>query len=144
MMMMMMMMMCVCLAYNINLKCVQCVFKYVLYELNQQFLYHLFYTRIVTDLVLCSKYLLHNCSFPVSAVSSLLALLLLMIQVSRRFYETWFVSIFSDTRMNLSHYAVGFIHYFGSVTAILAESPGFIDDKGLYWLQIKKYIVLKP
>lgn len=67
----------------------------------------------------------------VSAVSSLLALFLLMIQVSRRFYETWFVSVYSNTRMNLSHYAVGFIHYFGSVTAILAESPGFIDDKGL-------------
>lgn len=67
----------------------------------------------------------------VSAVSSLLALFLLTMQVLRRFYETWFVSVYSNTRMNLSHYAVGFIHYFGSVTAILAESPGFIDDKGL-------------
>jgi len=93
--------------------------------------------RVVTELVLYGKYLLHNCSFPVSGVSSLLALFLLTIQVSRRFYETWFVSIFSNTKMNLSHYAVGFIHYFGSVTAILAESPGFIDDKGWYWLQIQ-------
>ncbi|XP_023704176.1 polyprenol reductase [Cryptotermes secundus] len=67
----------------------------------------------------------------VSAVSSLLALSLLTIQAWRRFYETWFVSVFSNTRMNFSHYIVGFIHYFGSVTAILAESPGFIDDKGL-------------
>lgn len=71
-------------------------------------------------------------SFPVSAVSSLLALSLLTIQAWRRFYETWFVSVFSNTRMNLSHYIVGFIHYFGSVTAILAESPGFIDDKGKF------------
>lgn len=46
------------------------------------------------------------------------------------------MSVYSNTRMNLSHYAVGFIHYFGSVTAILAEPPGFIDDKGWYWLQI--------
>jgi len=67
-----------------------------------------------------------------------------MIHVSRRLYETWFVSAFSDTRMNLIHYAVAFIHYFGCVTTILVESPGFIDDKGWYWLQIKKYIVLKP
>jgi hypothetical protein len=46
------------------------------------------------------------------------------------------MSVYSNTRMNLSHYAMGFIHYFGSVTAILAESPGFIDDRGWYWLQI--------
>ncbi|PSN49004.1 Polyprenol reductase [Blattella germanica] len=66
----------------------------------------------------------------VSAMSSLLALCLLTIQSWRRFYETWFVSVFSDSRMNLSHYAVGFIHYFGAVTAVLAESPGFVDDTG--------------
>ena len=71
----------------------------------------------------------------VSAMSSILALSLLSLQSWRRFYETWFVSIFSDSRMNLSHYLVGFIHYFGAVTAILAESPGFIDDKGKLCIQ---------
>lgn len=92
--------------------------------------------RVVTELVLYGKYLLYNSSFSVSAVSCLLALFLLMMHVSRRCYETWFVSVFSDTRMNLSHYALGFIHYFGTVTAVLVESPGFIDDKGWYWFQI--------
>jgi 3-oxo-5-alpha-steroid 4-dehydrogenase 3 len=70
--------------------------------------------------------------FPVGAVSSLLALSLLTAQAWRRFYETWFVSVYSDTQMNVSHYIVGFVHYIGSVMAILAESPGFIDDKGKF------------
>jgi hypothetical protein len=77
--------------------------------------------------------------FAVSAVSSLLALSLLTVQAWRRFYETWFVSVYSNTRMNLSHYVVGFIHYFGSVTAILAEAPGFIDDKGKFWHNVLIY-----
>ncbi|XP_069683014.1 polyprenal reductase [Periplaneta americana] len=67
----------------------------------------------------------------VSAISSLLALSLLTLQSWRRFYETWFVSVFSNGQMNWSHYVVGFVHYFGAITAIIAESPGFIDDKGL-------------
>jgi 3-oxo-5-alpha-steroid 4-dehydrogenase 3 len=70
--------------------------------------------------------------FAVGAVSSLLALFLLTLQAWRRFYETWFVSVFSNSQMNVSHYIVGFLHYFGSVMAILAESPGFVDDKGKF------------
>ncbi|XP_066992095.2 polyprenol reductase isoform X2 [Anabrus simplex] len=65
----------------------------------------------------------------VSGLSVLLALLLLTLQAWHRFYETWFVSVFSNGRMNLSHYLVGYIHYFGSVAAILSEAPGFISGK---------------
>ncbi|KAJ4447107.1 hypothetical protein ANN_09107 [Periplaneta americana] len=72
-----------------------------------------------------------SCQILMSAISSLLALSLLTLQSWRRFYETWFVSVFSNGQMNWSHYVVGFVHYFGAITAIIAESPGFIDDKGL-------------
>lgn len=70
--------------------------------------------------------------FIVSPVSSLLALSLLTVQAWHRFYETWFVCVYSDTKMNLIHYIVGFVHYIGSVMAIVAESPGFIDNKGKF------------
>lgn len=60
----------------------------------------------------------------VSAVSVFISLTLLTLQSWRRFYETFFVSVFSDSSMNVAHYAVGFIHYFGAVSAVLIEAPG--------------------
>ncbi|CAH0392113.1 unnamed protein product [Bemisia tabaci] len=61
----------------------------------------------------------------VTASSSLLALFLLTMQSWRRFYETHYISVFSDTNINLSHYLVGYMHYFGAICAILIEAPGF-------------------
>nr|CAD7394274.1 unnamed protein product [Timema cristinae] len=66
----------------------------------------------------------------VSAVSCFLSLCLLTIHSWHRLYETWFISVFSDSRINILHYAVGYAHYIGAVAAILAESPGFTDTKG--------------
>nr|CAD7462291.1 unnamed protein product [Timema tahoe] len=65
----------------------------------------------------------------VSAVSCFLSLCLLTIHSWHRLYETWFISVFSDSRINILHYAVGYAHYIGAVAAILAESPGFTDTK---------------
>lgn len=65
-----------------------------------------------------------------SSIATLLALLLMTAQCVRRFYETWFVSIFSDAKMNFSHYIVGFAHYFGAISAILVEAPGFTPHTG--------------
>lgn len=56
---------------------------------------------------------------------ALLALTLMSFQCVRRFYETWFVSVFSEGKINLSHYLVGFVHYWGAISVILAESKGF-------------------
>ncbi|XP_063222729.1 polyprenol reductase [Bacillus rossius redtenbacheri] len=66
-----------------------------------------------------------------SAESCFLALCLLTIHTWHRLYETWCVSIFSESRINIAHYVVGYLHYFGSVSAILAESPGFTNTKDL-------------
>nr|CAD7195175.1 unnamed protein product [Timema douglasi] len=68
----------------------------------------------------------------VSAVSCFLSLCLLTIHSWHRLYETWFISVFSDSRINILHYAVGYAHYIGAVAAILAESPGFTDTKVEY------------
>lgn len=59
----------------------------------------------------------------------LLAVFLFTIQCSKRFYETHFVSVFSkNSRMDLSHYVLGHIHYFGVFLAILCEAPMFTNN----------------
>ncbi|XP_068086501.1 polyprenol reductase-like [Anabrus simplex] len=73
----------------------------------------------------------HDRKATVSGLSVLLALVLFTCQTCYRFYETWFVSVFSNGRINLSHYFLGYIHYFGTVAAILSEAPGFISGKAL-------------
>ncbi|BET01678.1 3-oxo-5-alpha-steroid 4-dehydrogenase [Nesidiocoris tenuis] len=60
-----------------------------------------------------------------SSAAVFVASFLLMIQCWRRFYETYFVSIFSPGKMDVGHYFLGLIHYFGAVTAIVIEAPGF-------------------
>ncbi|XP_049808715.1 polyprenol reductase isoform X1 [Schistocerca nitens] len=65
----------------------------------------------------------------VSPTSILLALFLLTLQSWHRFYETWFISIYSNSYINIYHYIIGYGHYFGSVMAVLCESPGFINNQ---------------
>lgn len=76
-------------------------------------------------------------TFTVSSIATLIALVLMTAQCLRRFYETWFVSVFSDAKMNLSHYIVGFAHYFGAVSAILVEAPGFTPHTGVSSLVLR-------
>lgn len=61
----------------------------------------------------------------VSAVSALLALILFTLHMYRRLYETVCVSVFSDTCINVTHYLLAYLHYFGCVCALLMEAPGF-------------------
>lgn len=73
--------------------------------------------------------------FLASAAVVYLACGLLTLQCYRRMYDTHFVSIFGkNSRMNLSHYLVGFIHYTGVFLAILAEAPLFAITQGIYVL----------
>ncbi|RZF43220.1 hypothetical protein LSTR_LSTR009024 [Laodelphax striatellus] len=59
----------------------------------------------------------------VSGTALLIALSLMCLQCCRRLYETTYVSVFSNSYMNVFHYLVGFIHYIGSILAILSEAP---------------------
>lgn len=61
----------------------------------------------------------------VTAAESLAALLLFTFQVFKRYYETHYVSVFSNSKMHIGHYYLGFFHYFGAAIAIVMESPGF-------------------
>lgn len=65
----------------------------------------------------------------VSPESALLATILLTIQCWKRFYESHFVSIFSDGTISLGLYIMGFVHYFGSVSCMIGESDGFVKGE---------------
>ncbi|XP_046624161.1 polyprenol reductase isoform X3 [Neodiprion virginianus] len=61
----------------------------------------------------------------VSPEHTTLALVLVTIHCWKRFYETHYVSIFSNVKINLSHYIVGFVHYVGTISCLIGESNGF-------------------
>ncbi|XP_061400967.1 polyprenol reductase [Musca vetustissima] len=65
----------------------------------------------------------------INSNSALVASVLMALQCARRFYETNFVQIFSKkSKMNLSHYMVGYLHYFGAILALLLNTEGFVKD----------------
>ncbi|KAL1441217.1 hypothetical protein MTO96_031264 [Rhipicephalus appendiculatus] len=59
----------------------------------------------------------------VSATSILLVQLLETCQVYRRCYECMFVSVYSNVRMHVWHYLMGYLFYFGVQLTILANAP---------------------
>ncbi|CAB3398535.1 unnamed protein product [Caenorhabditis bovis] len=65
----------------------------------------------------------------ISFTTCCLAIGLLTVHVIRRFYETVAVSVYSDSRMNIFHYAVGLIHYTILPFSILCETEGLATNK---------------
>ncbi|GAB0099501.1 Polyprenol reductase [Sergentomyia squamirostris] len=62
-----------------------------------------------------------------TSLETLVAITCVFAQCFRRFYETHFLQIFSRTsRINIAHYLIGYIHYFGAVVAILGHAEGFV------------------
>jgi 3-oxo-5-alpha-steroid 4-dehydrogenase 3 len=59
---------------------------------------------------------------------SLLLMVSLIIQFSRRLYETLFISIYSETKINLIHYLVGFAFYTSSGFALIDSLVNNIED----------------
>ncbi|XP_015186531.1 PREDICTED: polyprenol reductase [Polistes dominula] len=60
---------------------------------------------------------------------------LLTIHCWKRFYETHYVNVFSDKKINISHYIVGHLHYLGTILSIVGELQGFVrdTDKSISW-----------
>ena len=87
---------------------------------------HQYTTSSPHPLVTSSLDLLCTSSRPSSSSPSsiLLVLLLLSLQCFRRLYECLFVNQASKSTMNLTHYIVGFAHYFCAGTGVLCEAPG--------------------
>ncbi|RWS23674.1 polyprenol reductase-like protein [Leptotrombidium deliense] len=64
----------------------------------------------------------------VTPESVIMAMLLIIIQVTRRLSECIFLSVYSDAKMNVIHYIFGFSFYFGVGLSVLAEAPGFTNS----------------
>lgn len=74
----------------------------------------------------------------VPAENVILAIIILNIQCWKRAYETFYVSVFSDQKMNLGTYLIGFIHYAGIFLCVIGESKGFV--RGIF-LKICNYTI---
>lgn len=67
--------------------------------------------------------------FLANPTTTFIAVLLLFIQCVRRFYETHFIQIFATTsKINITHYIVGYFHYFGAFLAIFSQASGFVKQ----------------
>ncbi len=67
--------------------------------------------------------------FPVNRTTTVIATLIFCFHLSRRLYETLFVSVFSNTKMNLVHYLLAYIHYTGAILCVVAHSPMMTSEK---------------
>ncbi|XP_017891409.1 polyprenol reductase, partial [Ceratina calcarata] len=74
----------------------------------------------------------------VSSESTFVASVLMTLQCWKRFYETQYINIFSDRKMNISHYLVGYVHYVGALMCIVGESEGFVrgSEGNFSWKRI--------
>lgn len=67
--------------------------------------------------------------FAVSSFTTWWATSLLTIQCARRFFETHYLQVFSShSKINITHYIVGYFHYFGAFLSIISQAPGFIRN----------------
>ncbi|XP_023944619.2 polyprenol reductase [Bicyclus anynana] len=81
-------------------------------------------------IILFVKLLLEQDEPSVSATAALLALALLTIQCTRRCYETYCLQVFAQSsKMNLSHYVAGLVHYFAVVVAAIGQAPLFCGNQ---------------
>lgn len=72
-------------------------------------------------------------------ISTFVALVLIFLQIFRRFYETHFIQIFSKkSKINILHYLVGYLHYYGMILAILAHAPGFVGGTPLSLIYLRQ------
>lgn len=52
------------------------------------------------------------------------------LQCTRRFIETNFLQIFSKkSKINLTHYLCGYLHYYGVIVLIIAKADGFLSNQ---------------
>ncbi|CAG4987851.1 unnamed protein product [Parnassius apollo] len=84
----------------------------------------------------------------VSASAAIIAMCLLTIQCIRRCYETYCLQVFAkSSKMNLSHYLVGMVHYFACVVAVVGQAPLFCGNQNrdkVVWTDKRTSILAIP
>lgn len=69
--------------------------------------------------------------FLVPAENVFLALIIFTIHCWKRYYESHYISVYSNVHMSFSVYLIGIFHYFGTIISIVSEAYGFIE--GIYY-----------
>lgn len=65
------------------------------------------------------------------------------IQCTRRFIETNFLQIFSKkSKINLTHYLCGYLHYYGCIVLIVAKADGFNRDQTSPTIELRPFEVI--
>ncbi|XP_012063939.1 PREDICTED: polyprenol reductase [Atta cephalotes] len=64
----------------------------------------------------------------ISAEDAFLAVVILNIHCWKRFYESCFINVYSNQKIHVFLYFIGFAHYIGIILCILGESGGFVKD----------------
>ncbi|XP_034825645.1 polyprenal reductase [Maniola hyperantus] len=84
----------------------------------------------------------------VPAIAAIIALTLLTIQCTRRCYETYYLQVFAQSsKMNLSHYVAGLVHYFAVVVAAIGQAPLFCGAQTrekILWSDTKTLLLSIP
>ncbi|XP_047545991.1 polyprenol reductase [Vanessa atalanta] len=84
----------------------------------------------------------------VPALAAILALSLLLVQCIRRCYETYCLQVFAkSSKMNLSHYLVGLVHYYAVIVATIGQAPLFCGSQNrdkIVWSDTKTLVLALP
>ncbi|XP_074101920.1 polyprenal reductase [Cotesia typhae] len=80
----------------------------------------------------------------VTPLDTLIAITLITVQCCKRLYEACYISVYSEAKMSVSLYIVGFIHYFGTITCIIGESYGFIkgSEYTFHWNELNSIHII--
>ncbi|XP_022124057.1 polyprenol reductase [Pieris rapae] len=94
------------------------------------------------------KLILEQDEASVSAAAVCIALSLLTLQCFRRCYETYFLQVFAkESKMNLSHYIAGLVHYFAVIIAAVGQGPLFCgsqDREKIVWIDKRTKLLAIP
>ncbi|XP_018404483.1 PREDICTED: polyprenol reductase [Cyphomyrmex costatus] len=68
----------------------------------------------------------------ISAEEAILVFFLFNIHCWKRLYETCFINVFSNQKIHLAVYFIGFAHYVGVILSILGETEGFVRGSYMF------------
>ncbi|CAK1578003.1 unnamed protein product [Parnassius mnemosyne] len=99
-------------------------------------------------IVFVLRILLEQDESAVSASAAIITMSLLTLQCVRRCYETYCLQVFAkSSKMNLSHYLVGMVHYFACVIAAVGQAPLFCGNQNrdeVVWTDKRTSILAVP
>ncbi|KAF9813150.1 hypothetical protein SFRURICE_015639 [Spodoptera frugiperda] len=116
--------------------------------LSYMFVVYFFGVTVSFPVHFALRMLLQENEPSVSVTAALVALSLLTVQCIRRLYETYYLQVFAkSSKMNLSHYLAGIIHYFACIIAVVGQAPLFCGQQSrdsIKWNDLRTTILAVP